>query len=234
MENRVTESYNYNVICKVCGWKLKASDAKRRWDGLEPVCPVTCWEPRHPLDFYKQRSDFHKLPYVSPEPAANDLHTMFEPNYAPEDIVLSAVGANFGNRFTSLTDGYIDAVSIFVGVEPAAGRVLLQDRNLYIASLWLNSGPTKLWEKQVYLQPGQWNNVPVTPNVSVAASTDYTVVFYRAAGTPLSYVTPRRTIAAQPYMDYLSSRYNLTGVSQYPTVDDVTNLYLINASVRPT
>ena len=62
---RVTESYNYNAICDVCGFQYKASEMRKRWDGLI-VCAAD-YETRHPLDFYRVRNDHHKLPWTRPE-----------------------------------------------------------------------------------------------------------------------------------------------------------------------
>lgn|SRR5574343_715760 len=42
---------DYNVICDVCGFKLKRSQTRKRWDGLL-VCDAD-WEPQHPQDFVK-------------------------------------------------------------------------------------------------------------------------------------------------------------------------------------
>ena len=42
---------DYNVICDVCGFKLKRSQTRKRWDGLL-VCDAD-WEPRHPQDYVK-------------------------------------------------------------------------------------------------------------------------------------------------------------------------------------
>jgi len=58
-------SYSWNVICPVCGFKHKGQNMKKRWDG--PWVCKDCWEPRHPLDFYRTRNDFHKLPFTYPD-----------------------------------------------------------------------------------------------------------------------------------------------------------------------
>jgi hypothetical protein len=62
---KVTKSYEYNVLCPVCQFKMKASDLRWRWDGLW-VCKED-WEPRHPLDFYTARNDVHPLPFIYPD-----------------------------------------------------------------------------------------------------------------------------------------------------------------------
>jgi hypothetical protein len=56
------KSYEYNALCDVCGFKKKATDLRRRWDGFM-VCKDD-WEQRHPLDFYRTRNDTHLLPFI--------------------------------------------------------------------------------------------------------------------------------------------------------------------------
>ena len=46
---------NHWVVCDVCGFDIRSSDAKERWDGLV-VCPED-WEPRHPQDFVRAKED---------------------------------------------------------------------------------------------------------------------------------------------------------------------------------
>lgn len=57
---------SFNLICDVCGKKVKADEAKHRWDGLI-VCKDD-WELRHPLDFIKARVDKIIVPYARPRP----------------------------------------------------------------------------------------------------------------------------------------------------------------------
>ena len=59
---RVTSSYDYNAICDSCGLQFKASQLRKRWDGLM-VCKDD-WEQRHIADFYYTRNDTHILPYI--------------------------------------------------------------------------------------------------------------------------------------------------------------------------
>lgn len=59
---RTTGSYGYNALCDVCGFKYKASQLKKRWDGLM-VCNKD-FELRHPMDFYTTRNDAHLLPWT--------------------------------------------------------------------------------------------------------------------------------------------------------------------------
>lgn len=48
-------SGEWNVTCDVCSKKIKAHEARNRWDGLI-VCPDD-FEHRHPQDFVKARAD---------------------------------------------------------------------------------------------------------------------------------------------------------------------------------
>jgi len=56
---------DYNAICDVCGWKYKASELKRRWDG-RMVCEND-FELRHSLDKARQLGESLTIPYVAPE-----------------------------------------------------------------------------------------------------------------------------------------------------------------------
>lgn len=59
-------SGEFNVTCDVCSRKIKASDAKQRWDGFI-VCPDD-FETRQPQDFVKPRQDKITVPFTRPIP----------------------------------------------------------------------------------------------------------------------------------------------------------------------
>lgn len=65
MKNTWFTSGEYNAICDVCGFKYKASELTRRWDGLM-VCKED-YEPRHPQDFIRPIPDQQKLEWTRPE-----------------------------------------------------------------------------------------------------------------------------------------------------------------------
>ena len=235
MENRVTESYNYNVICKVCGWKLKAADAKRRWDGLEPVCPVTCWEPRHPLDFYKgPKSDFHKLPYTN----ADTMPTWggyFPRDYLPDDINWgsNASAVHNGTLFTALVDGYLSSIRVYAGGDNVSGAEAQYHQ--YRVAVYLNSSGALLWSKWVTLLPNRWNDIPITPNLAVTESISYMATLFRPAGSYVSFIA-QPTHPAQTYLQ-LVNQYNNVGVAAMATMPatlDVANTILFEAVIRPT
>lgn len=58
-------SGDYWVICDECGFKLRGSETRKRWDGMR-VCEKD-WEPRHPQDFVKGRTDRQAVPNARPE-----------------------------------------------------------------------------------------------------------------------------------------------------------------------
>lgn len=55
-----------NTICMVCGFKYKASEMRKRWDGVY-VCE-TDWEPRHPQELIKipRERSVPSVPTLSP------------------------------------------------------------------------------------------------------------------------------------------------------------------------
>ena len=53
---------NWNLICDVCGQKYKASEIKKRWDGLF-VCAQD-YEERHIQDFIRVKPDKITVPFI--------------------------------------------------------------------------------------------------------------------------------------------------------------------------
>jgi hypothetical protein len=56
---------DWNALCPVCGFQFKASQLRKRWDGVM-VCRKD-WEPRHPQDFLKTIPEKNP-PWTQPEP----------------------------------------------------------------------------------------------------------------------------------------------------------------------
>lgn len=77
MRNRATRSYEYNAICDVCGFKKKASQLRKRWDGFM-VCEAD-FELRQPLDFYTTRNDTHLLPWTRPDGSMIEIGPSINP-----------------------------------------------------------------------------------------------------------------------------------------------------------
>lgn len=65
---------DHYCICDVCGFKVRASETRMRWDNLR-VCSKD-WEPRHSQDFVKGRKDKQAVPNARPERP----DTFLEPN----------------------------------------------------------------------------------------------------------------------------------------------------------
>ena len=59
-------SGEWNVTCDICSKKIKAHEAKQRWDGFI-VCPDD-YETRHPQDFVKAKTDKITVPFSRPIP----------------------------------------------------------------------------------------------------------------------------------------------------------------------
>lgn len=56
---------DWDAICDVCGFKRKASQLRKRWDGL--MVDDKCWEPRQPQDFVRAKIDTQVVPWSRPE-----------------------------------------------------------------------------------------------------------------------------------------------------------------------
>jgi len=57
---------DWNAICDVCGFKYKASEMRRRWDGVY-VCKYD-WEPRHSQELVRVVPDNPTVPFTRPRP----------------------------------------------------------------------------------------------------------------------------------------------------------------------
>lgn len=55
---------DWNAICDVCGFKFKASQLRKRWDGFM-VCSVD-YEERHPQDLLRIPRSERPLPWARP------------------------------------------------------------------------------------------------------------------------------------------------------------------------
>lgn len=96
---RVSRSYDYNALCDVCQFKYKASELRKRWDGL--MCCPEDWEYRHPLDFFRTRNDTHKLPFTRSNDGASDTRPWSASFFSGFTYVLAT-----GETADSLTGSY--------------------------------------------------------------------------------------------------------------------------------
>jgi len=68
-------SGQWNVICDSCGKKIKAGEARKRWDGFI-VCPED-YEQRHSQDFVRARQDKITVPFTRPRPVDTFVPTYY-------------------------------------------------------------------------------------------------------------------------------------------------------------
>ncbi len=71
MKKTTYKKGDWNAICDVCGFKFKASQLRKRWDGMR-VCQAD-WEPRHPQDSLKGRPDRQSVAWTRPEAEDQDI-----------------------------------------------------------------------------------------------------------------------------------------------------------------
>jgi len=88
-------SGDWNVLCDVCSFKVKASTTKKRWDGFV-VCP-SCFETRHPQDFIRARNDKISVPFSRPQPEDQFTSTSYITIYV-DDGYLEVVGAGISRQ----------------------------------------------------------------------------------------------------------------------------------------
>jgi hypothetical protein len=65
------------ALCDVCGRKYKASNLKKRWDGL--MCCDDDWEIRQPQDFVRGIADTQIAPWLRSEPSNSFIPFAFTP-----------------------------------------------------------------------------------------------------------------------------------------------------------
>jgi hypothetical protein len=78
--------HEWNVICDVCGFKYKASQLKKRWDGLM-VCDKD-WETRHPQELIRTPTE---KPVLWTRPEGVDVFvdvTYVGPSVGTQDLVI--------------------------------------------------------------------------------------------------------------------------------------------------
>lgn len=99
----------WNLICDVCGKKMKSSSARHRWDGLI-VCDED-FEHRHAQDFLRVRSDKITVPFTRPIAAEAFRHTTPWDEDNPPFLNTVTVGDSF-TSVTSYQGVFSDSVSI--------------------------------------------------------------------------------------------------------------------------
>lgn len=78
-------SGEWNLTCDVCSKKIKAHEAKQRWDGFI-VCKDD-FEFRHEQDFVKAHTDKITVPFQRPIPTLLFTNVMYTTIYVDEDYI---------------------------------------------------------------------------------------------------------------------------------------------------
>jgi len=78
-------SGEWNITCDVCSKKIKAHEAKQRWDGFI-VCPDD-FEYRHPQDFVKAQTDKLTVPFQRPIPTLTFTSIVYTILYVEDDYI---------------------------------------------------------------------------------------------------------------------------------------------------
>lgn len=87
MSRNYYTSGEWNLICDVCSKKIKAGEAKKRWDGLI-VCPSD-FEHRHEQDYVRARTDKITVPFTRPIPPLTFTNVSYIIYYVDPDWVVT-------------------------------------------------------------------------------------------------------------------------------------------------
>lgn len=143
------------MVCDRCGFDYRFSQMRKTWDGLW-VCHKD-WEPRHPQDFVRGKSDRQVPPVVRPTVDPELTTTTLSANAASDATsvtVTSATGIVSGNSIgVALDDGTVH----WTYVSSVTGTTVTLGTALYGAAA---SGNT------VYVTGGQsfYRTTTVTPS----------------------------------------------------------------------
>lgn len=115
MKNTSWISGDWIALCDQCGFKFKASQLKRRWDGYM-VCQED-WEMRHPQELIRPIPDQKVLPWTRPDPFAGSTPTT--DNFIFVCTVVTSQGAaDYGTADCARADinfGYTNSVQTTEG-----------------------------------------------------------------------------------------------------------------------
>ena len=85
MSRNYYTSGQWNLICDVCGRKIKSGKSRHRWDGFV-VCEED-YETRHPQDFVRARQDKISVPFTRPRPVDIFTSISYTTIYVDEDYI---------------------------------------------------------------------------------------------------------------------------------------------------
>lgn len=120
---------DHNVTDDVTGRKIKASDARKQWDGK--IVHKDVWEPRHPQDLIRSRRDMMAVKDPRPEPVATfvgPLTTTLAAAASPGDTSLTVTDSSRmepGDYVNIMLDDGENCRRLIQSVPDAATVVLL-------------------------------------------------------------------------------------------------------------
>ncbi len=206
-------SGEWNLICDSCGKKIKAHEAKHRWDGLV-VCPED-WEPRQPQDFVRAKTDKISVPFTRPRPedvffltlgVAESFDLTDQSSFAVSKVLSDTVTLQDNSLvakavIVSDTFSLTDAQSKNIQLQKT-DSVLLDDRNYFAENYLVNNDD--------YVQVG----IKFLRGMSLADSTTFSENVIPNRITPLTLTdsfafTDSGTIQLPQYIDvtYFASDY---------------------------
>lgn len=104
---------DWNAVCDVCGWKFKASQLKKRWDGAI-VCPAD-YELRHPQDLIRHVPEKQGVDFVRREPPDTFITVTYvadtvgiQSNFIPEATFTEYLGQGYWVPGYVDYDGYVE------------------------------------------------------------------------------------------------------------------------------
>lgn len=117
---------SWNVICDVCGFKFKAYQLRKRWDG-KMVCKDD-WEIRHPQDLIKVPKDDQSVPWSRPE----QTDVFADVNYG-KYLSLPGIAGNYASTPDSAAASIVGDIDIRCRISvpnwaPASGKILVSKR----------------------------------------------------------------------------------------------------------
>ena len=96
---------NWNVICDICGWKIKASESRHRWDGR--ITCKKCWEPRHELDLFRAAGVEKGIPWSQPDGDGISV--------SPYDTLITGTGPSGDGTSNVVVSGYQATITTSLG-----------------------------------------------------------------------------------------------------------------------
>lgn len=108
---------DFNAVCYQCGWKRKASQMEKNWQGYY-VCPEHN-EPRQTQDFVRAIPDNQTVPWAQPMPATIYTYTNAQIGIGDGVTKSFQFGSGLGSTAStySLTAAYINGVFFLSSID---------------------------------------------------------------------------------------------------------------------